>query len=87
MVIHMKQLLVELDDATARELERVAPAKERQRSAFVRQAIRRALDAEIERRTEAAYRATPQTERPVDPLEWDAAGWPSPAGRRKSKRK
>ncbi len=41
----MKQLLIEVDDETARRLEAVAPGKARMRSQFVREAIRRSLDA------------------------------------------
>lgn len=55
----MKQVLIELDDRSARELERVAPAKLRMRAEFIRRAIRQALDAALERETEAAYRAKP----------------------------
>ncbi len=40
----MKHILIDLDDRTARELERVAPAKKRQRAEFLRLAIRRARD-------------------------------------------
>lgn len=71
ILLHMKPFLIELDPATARDLERVAPAGERRRSAFVRHAIRRALDAEIERRTEQAYRLHPQEPGYFDPAEWE----------------
>lgn len=58
----MKQLLVELDERTASELERVAPAKSRKRSEFVRQALRRALWDQQERATREAYLQTPDRE-------------------------
>jgi hypothetical protein len=58
----MKQILIELDDACARDLERVAPSKNRRRAEFVRLAIRRAIDLALDRATEAAYRATPLPE-------------------------
>ena len=83
----MKQLLIEVDDETARELERVAPARQRVRSSFIRQAIRRALDTEIERRTAAAYRARPQEPADFDPAEWEPAGWPATKPRPKPKRR
>ncbi len=67
----MKRILVEIDDATARALDRVAPARQRRRSAFVRAAIRRALEAEIEERTDAAYRRMPQQPSYFDPAEWE----------------
>ena len=48
----MKSMLVELDDDVAARLERVAPARSRQRSEFIRNAIRRAL-WELEERATA----------------------------------
>ena len=39
----MKQLLIEIDEDMATQLERVAPARSRRRSEFIRAAIRRAL--------------------------------------------
>lgn len=83
----MKQLLIEVDDETARELERVAPARRRLRSSFIRHAIRRALDAEIERETAAAYRARPQEPAAFDAAEWDPATWPTARRRPKAKRR
>lgn len=68
----MKQFLVELDDRLARDLERVAPAKSRQRSPFVRLAIQRAVDLALDRATETAYEAAPLAgELTAD----DVAGW------------
>lgn len=58
--LHMKQMLVELDDRVARDLERVAPAKERRRAQFVRLAIRRAVDLALDRETQRAYEAQPE---------------------------
>ncbi len=55
----MKQMLIEIDDRCARELERVAPAKKRLRAEFVRLAIRRALDLALDRATAEAYEARP----------------------------
>jgi hypothetical protein len=68
----MKQILVELDDGCARDLERVAPAGKRVRANFIRLAVRRAIDLALERTTEVAYR--------ISPLEGgisaaDLAGW------------
>jgi predicted transcriptional regulator len=68
----MKQILVELDDRCARDLERVAPAKRRMRAEFVRLAIRQAIDRALDRATERAYRAQPVTGAVVTP---DLAGW------------
>jgi len=59
MLEHMKQLLVEVDDEVAADLERVAPARSRRRSEFIRLAIRKALWEEEERATAEAYRRQP----------------------------
>lgn len=75
ILLHMKQILVELDDRCARDLERVAPAKKRRRAEFIRLAIRSAVDRALEGRTERAYRARP-VEGEVsagDLSDWDAA--------------
>lgn len=55
----MKRILVEIDDKCARDLERVAPAKNRTRAEFIRRAIQRAIDVALDRATEAAYRDLP----------------------------
>lgn len=70
----MKQLLIELDDTTAEQLERVAPARSRRRSQFVRSAIRRALWELEEQATAQAYRLKPDSaaDAYVDPEVWDA---------------
>jgi hypothetical protein len=74
----MKQVIVEIDEHLAALLEKVAPARSRKRSAFVRDAIRRALDAELERLTAEAYRRQPQS---LDPAYFDPAEW-EPRSRR-----
>ena len=55
----MKRMLIELDDRSARDLERVAPARERRRAEFVRLAIRQALDVALDVRTREAYGEQP----------------------------
>jgi len=72
MLFHMKQFIVELDDRSARDLERVAPSKSRKRSEFVRLAIRRAIDLALDRETAAAY-----AKQPIDGTltPGDLAGW------------
>jgi predicted transcriptional regulator len=74
MLQYMKQILVEIDDQTAAELERVAPARSRQRSEFIRRALRRALWDEEERRTRDAYLRSPDTNAAVyfEPEAWEA---------------
>jgi predicted transcriptional regulator len=65
-----KQILVELDAATAARLERAAPARSRRRSEFIRQAIRRALWELEERETRASYLRDPDR---------SEVAWPEPA--------
>lgn len=73
MEFTMKQILVELDDRCARDLERVAPAKHRMRAEFVRLAIRHAIDRALDRATERAYRAHPVPDgfEAADHMGWD----------------
>ena len=70
MVDHMKQILVQLDDRTARELEKVAPSRSRRRSEFIRQAIARALLELAEHHTRAAYAKIPDDGAAFNPAEW-----------------
>ena len=71
----MKSLLVEVDDELASRLERVAPARSRRRSEFVRAAILKALwDAE-ELATAEAYARQPDSPDAVfDPTVWEGGG-------------
>jgi hypothetical protein len=80
----MKQFLVELDDRCARDLERVAPARNRKRAEFVRLAIRRAIDLALDRATEQAYRTQPLTD---EPSATDLAGWDARNGLARAFRK
>lgn len=68
-----RQIIGELDEGTAQELERVAPSRARKRSEFVRRALRQALDAEAERRMADAYRRKPDDGEPerIDPGAWE----------------
>jgi Arc/MetJ-type ribon-helix-helix transcriptional regulator len=58
---YMKALIVELDDEVAAKLERVAPGRSRQRSEFIRNAIRQALWNIEEKATALAYREQPDS--------------------------
>ena len=71
----MKQLVIEVDDAIADGLERVAPARSRRRSDFIRLAIRRALWDLEERATAEAYRQQPDSAEDayLDPRVWEPA--------------
>ncbi len=69
---HMKQILIELDERLARDLQHVAPTKKRMRAEFVRRAIRRAIDLALDQNTELAYCAAPL---PDGCMEVDVTGW------------
>lgn len=66
----MKQILVQIDDRMAAQLEKVAPGRSHKRSAFVRQALAKALQEELERKTRAAYERWPDEPVEVDPRAW-----------------
>lgn len=74
MVHHMKQILVQLDDRTAEQLEAAVPARSRKRSEFIRQAIAKALLELAEHRTRAAYARDPDDRAGFDAAEWADAG-------------
>jgi hypothetical protein len=74
----MKSLLVEVDDELADRLERVAPARSRRRSEFVRAAILKALWEAEEQATAEAYARQPDSpETPFDPAVWESQGPPA----------
>jgi predicted transcriptional regulator len=77
------QIILEIDDATARELERVAPSRDRKRSEFLRRALRQALDAEAERRMREAYTRVPDD---AGAPYLDAAAWEPPARPKRPRR-
>jgi predicted transcriptional regulator len=62
MFEYMKALIVEFDDETAARLDRVAPGRTRQRSEFIRNAVRKALWEIEELVTAEAYRRQPDSE-------------------------
>lgn len=74
----MKPLLIELEDEVAEKLERVAPARSRRRSEFIRAAIRRALWDLEEQATAEAYRRHPDSaaDSYVDPTVWQPLAVP-----------
>ena len=73
----MKSLLVEVDDELAGRLERVAPARSRRRSEFVRAAILKALWEAEEQATAEAYARHPDSpDTPFDPTVWEGRGAP-----------
>jgi metal-responsive CopG/Arc/MetJ family transcriptional regulator len=58
----MKFLLIQLDEATYRALNRVAPPAQRQRAEFVRRALRNAIREAEEERTRLGYLRQPDSE-------------------------
>jgi predicted transcriptional regulator len=73
----MKSLLVEVDDELAGRLERVAPARSRRRSEFVRAAILKALWEAEEQATAEAYARLPDSpDAELDPAVWEGRGTP-----------
>ena len=71
----MKLLLIEVDDELASRLERVAPARSRRRSEFVRTAILKALwEAEEQATAEAYVRHPDSPDAAFDPAVWEGQG-------------
>ena len=62
----MKSVLIQLDDQTLTALNRVAAPGKRQRSEFVRQAIRSAIRRAEYRAMQEAYRKQPDMNEPAD---------------------
>ena len=58
----MKTIIVELDDEVVERIERVAPGRFRQRSEFIRNAVRKALWELEEQETAEAYRRRPDSD-------------------------
>jgi predicted transcriptional regulator len=68
----MKSLVIEVDDELAGRLERVAPARSRRRSEFVRAAILKALCEVEEKATAEAYARHPDSpDAGFDPALWE----------------
>ncbi len=81
------QIIVEIDDALARDLEAVAPARARKRSEFIRQALRAALDRACEARMRQAYAEQPDDEPTYfDPAAWSASEAPPKTRRQRRAR-
>jgi len=67
----MKSVLIQLDEATYRALNRVAPAAQRQRAEFVRKALWNAIRDAEEERTRLAYLRQPDSEAEAE--DWSTA--------------
>ena len=73
----MKSIRVEVDDELAGRLERVAPARSRRRSEFIRAAILKALWEAEEQATAEAYARLPDSpDAAFDPAVWESRGAP-----------
>jgi predicted transcriptional regulator len=82
----MKQLIIEIEPEIAEALERIAPARSRRRSEFIRRAIRKALWELEEQATAEAYRRAPDVEvAPVAAETWEARE-PAPTRRAPARR-
>jgi metal-responsive CopG/Arc/MetJ family transcriptional regulator len=69
--MYMKPLLIQLDEPTLTALNRIAAPGKRQRSEFVRQAIRKAIRQAEYRGMRAAYGEQPDSVSDAD--EWSTA--------------
>jgi predicted transcriptional regulator len=67
----MQSILIPLDDATYRALNRIAPAAKRMRAEFVRKAIRDAIRKHEFARMREAYRLKPDSASDAD--DWSNA--------------
>jgi metal-responsive CopG/Arc/MetJ family transcriptional regulator len=67
----MKSLLIQLDEQTLTALNRVAEPSKRQRSEFIRQAIRGAIREAEYRGMREAYRKQPDS--PLEADDWSTA--------------
>lgn len=85
MLVDMKQLLIEIDEDMATQLERVAPTRSRRRSEFIRAAIRQALWELEERATAEAYARQPDSAKEAyfDAAVWETSPPPRPRPRRR----
>jgi len=67
----MKALLIQLDEPTLKALNRIAAPGKRQRSEFIRQAIRKAIRQAEYRAMREAYRKQPDSM--LDADDWSTA--------------
>ncbi len=79
----MPQILLQIDEPMAKQIEKVAPAKTRQRSRFIRLAIQKALMDLDEAKTRQAYARHPDVPTGFDARTWDE--WKPKKSRRKRK--
>ena len=67
----MRSLLIQLDDSTAKRLERIAPARQRKRADFIREAVKEAIRRHEYARMREAYRLQPDSAE--EAVDWSSA--------------
>jgi predicted transcriptional regulator len=67
----MLSVLIQLDEETARKLERIAPARKRKRAEFIREAVKEAIRNREFARMREAYRLQPDSAAEAD--DWSSA--------------
>lgn len=72
----MPSILIQLDDATLKSLDRIAPAARRKRAEFIRQAVKEAIRRHEYEQIREAYLRQPDSETDAD--DWsNAEEWKS----------
>ena len=70
----MPSILIQVDDALLRSLNKIAPAEKRQRGEFLRQAVREAIRRREYEQIREAYRLQPDSAEDAD--DWsNAEAW------------
>jgi predicted transcriptional regulator len=67
----MPSILIQLDDATLRSLNKIAPAAKRQRAEFIRKAVREAVRRQEYEQIREAYLRQPDSAADAD--DWSSA--------------
>ncbi len=62
----MPSILIHLDDSTSKALDRIAPAKQRKRAEFIRQAVKTAIRNHEYAQIREAYRRQPDSAADAD---------------------
>lgn len=67
----MPSILIQIDDATLKSLEKVAPAAKRHRAEFIRRAVKEAIRRQEYQQIREAYRKQPDSASEAD--DWSSA--------------
>ena len=68
---YMPSILIQLDEATLRSIDRIAPAAKRQRAEFIRQAVKEAIRRQEYEQIREAYLRQPDSA--IDADDWSSA--------------